>query len=96
MAARHLGGKCVGAERAADAAHLVRADGDADAGGADDDAARALAGCDLFRRGLTVNGIVAAFGRVRAAVDDGVSFCLRIYRVNSNPLRNFLNQTYQI
>ena len=68
MAAGHLGGVAVAAQGGADALDLVRGDGDADAGAADEDAALALAGRDGARNGLAIDGVVAAFLTVGAEV----------------------------
>ena len=68
VAAGHLGGQAVAAEGAADALDLVRGDGDADAGRADDDAAVTLAGGDAAGDLLAVDGIVDALRAVAAEV----------------------------
>ena len=68
VAAGHLGGVAVAAQGGADALDLVRGDGDADAGAADEDAALALPGRDGARNGLAVDGVVAAFLAVGAEV----------------------------
>jgi len=56
--------------------------GNANAGGTDDDAALALAALDLAGRGLAEDGIVAAVGGIGAAVHDlvalGLQICLNV------------------
>ena len=65
------GGQGVAAQGAADAPDLVGGDGDADAGGADDDAPLALAGGHGLGGGLAEGGVVAALGAVGAEVLTG-------------------------
>ena len=63
-----VGGQGVGAVGAADASHLIGGDGNADAGGADDDALVALTGGHHAAYLLAVHGIVYALGRVAAHI----------------------------
>ena len=70
VAAGELGGEGIAAQGAADAVDLVGGDGDADAGGADDDApVTAAVGHRLGGR-LAEDGVVAALLTVTAAVQD--------------------------
>ena len=69
--AGELGGQGVAAQGAADALDLVGGDGDADAGGADDDALLTLAGGHGLGGGLAEGGVVAALGAVGAEVLTG-------------------------
>ena len=68
----------VGAVRAADTLDLVRRDGDADTGRADDDAVLALPACHGTRGSLAEDRIVAALGGVGAAVLDLVAQPLQL------------------
>ena len=68
VAAAQLGGQGLAAQGAADALYLVGRDGDADAGGTDDNAFFALAGGYRLSGGAAENGVVAALGAVRAEV----------------------------
>ena len=64
----HLGGQGLAAQGAADTLHLVGGDGDADAGGADDDAPVTFAGGHRLRRGPAEVGVVAALIGIAAEV----------------------------
>ena len=68
----------IGTVRAADAVHLVRRDGDADTGRADDDAVLTLPACHGTRGSLAEDGIVAALSGVGAAVLDLVAQPLQL------------------
>ena len=68
VAAGHLRHERVGTQGAAHAVNLVGGDGNADAGGADDDATLTLAGGHRLRRSLGKDGIVAALCGVAAEI----------------------------
>ena len=61
VAAGHLSGQGIAAQGTANTLDLVGGDGNADAGGADDDAPVTLAGGDRFCGGFSENRIVTAF-----------------------------------